>query len=252
MTRNEARLDRRAFGRLAGAGVLGAWAAPAPALPETPPASPASPRARMKVGTQHGSSDEILTVLAALGVNHICSALPSAPARRGLVGGRTHAAPRARRVVRHQTRHGAAAAEFRLHHALGEPQHHAGQESGARPRDRRHLPDDPQRRAGRHSGAEVQHERSSAWCEPSRRRAAAASRYSTFDYARRKQEPPLTEAGPVSADAAWERITYFLKRVMPVAEEYKVRIACHPHDPGMPRGQGVPRRAPRARAAWTD
>ena len=36
----------------------------------------------------------------------------------------------------------------------------------------------------------------------------------------------------------WERITYFLKRVVPVAEECKVRICCHPHDPGMPRGKG--------------
>src|SRR5437867_113249 len=35
-------------------------------------------RARLRVGTQHGSSDEILRVLAALGVNHICSSLPSA------------------------------------------------------------------------------------------------------------------------------------------------------------------------------
>ena len=30
----------------------------------------------------------------------------------------------------------------------------------------------------------------------------------------------------------WERIEYFLKRVVPVAEEAKVRIACHPNDPG--------------------
>ena len=50
--------------------------------------------------------------------------------------------------------------------------------------------------------------------------------------------PPLTEAGRVDADAYWERITYFLERVIPVAEEYKVRMACHPQDPGMPRGKG--------------
>jgi mannonate dehydratase len=31
----------------------------------------------MKVGTQHGSSDDILAVLAALGVHNICAALPS-------------------------------------------------------------------------------------------------------------------------------------------------------------------------------
>ena len=41
--------------------------------------------------------------------------------------------------------------------------------------------------------------------------------YSTFDYAKAKEDPPLTEAGPVSADDHWERITYFLERVAPVA-----------------------------------
>ena len=45
---------------------------------------------------------------------------------------------------------------------------------------------------------------------------------------------PPTRAGVVDADAAWERITYFLERVVPVANEYKVRIACHPQDPGVP------------------
>jgi mannonate dehydratase len=64
------------------------------------------------------------------------------------------------------------------------------------------------------------------------------ARYSTFDFAKAKQEPPLTEAGPVSEAEMWDRITYFLKRVIPVAEEYKVRMACHQHDPGMPRDTG--------------
>ena len=36
----------------------------------------------------------------------------------------------------------------------------------------------------------------------------------------------------------WERITYFLERVVPAAEANRVRIACHPHDPGMPRDRG--------------
>ena len=53
-----------------------------------------------------------------------------------------------------------------------------------------------------------------------------------------QQEPPLTEAGPVNEDIYWERITYFLKRVIPAAEEHKVRLACHPHDPGMPMDKG--------------
>jgi mannonate dehydratase len=49
---------------------------------------------------------------------------------------------------------------------------------------------------------------------------------------------PETKAGPVNADAYWERITYFLDRVIPVANEYKVRMACHPHDPGVPPVEG--------------
>ena len=60
------------------------------------------------------------------------------------------------------------------------------------------------------------------------------SRYSTWRLAEAKEEPPLTAAGVVNADTAWERITYFLERVVPVATEHKVRLACHPHDPGVP------------------
>lgn len=64
------------------------------------------------------------------------------------------------------------------------------------------------------------------------------ARLSTFNYAAGKQEPALTEAGPVPADVYWERITHFLEKVVPVANEAKVRLACHPHDPGMPIGKG--------------
>lgn len=55
-----------------------------------------------------------------------------------------------------------------------------------------------------------------------------------WDYAKAVPAKPLTRAGVVDADRFWERITYFLDRVVPVAEEYKVRIACHPQDPGLP------------------
>lgn len=47
-------------------------------------------------------------------------------------------------------------------------------------------------------------------------------------------ETSLTKAGRVDADAFWERITYFLDHVIPVANEYKIRMACHPQDPGVP------------------
>lgn len=58
--------------------------------------------------------------------------------------------------------------------------------------------------------------------------------FGEWDASKASPPTPLTRAGTVSEDAFWERITYFLDRVVPVANEYKVRIACHPHDPGTP------------------
>ncbi len=58
--------------------------------------------------------------------------------------------------------------------------------------------------------------------------------YSTWKLSEAHPEKPLTKAGHVDADAFWERITYFLERVIPVANEYKIRMACHPQDPGVP------------------
>ncbi len=60
------------------------------------------------------------------------------------------------------------------------------------------------------------------------------STYSTWRLKEAKPERPLTRAGTVKADLYWERITYFLERVIPVAAENKIRMACHPHDPGVP------------------
>ncbi len=67
--------------------------------------------------------------------------------------------------------------------------------------------------------------------------------YSTWKLADAHPDPPLTKAGQVNADQAWERITYFLDRIIPVANENKIRMACHPHDPGVPPEgyQGVTR-----------
>jgi mannonate dehydratase len=55
-----------------------------------------------------------------------------------------------------------------------------------------------------------------------------------WDLSQAKPATPLTRAGQVDDEAFWERITYFLQHVMPVANEYKIRMACHPHDPGVP------------------
>ncbi|MFO1247122.1 MAG: mannonate dehydratase [Alphaproteobacteria bacterium] len=59
--------------------------------------------------------------------------------------------------------------------------------------------------------------------------------YNKWNFAEAQaKNPPLTRAGVVNEDAFWERIHYFLDHIVPVANEYKVRIACHPNDPGMP------------------
>jgi mannonate dehydratase len=58
--------------------------------------------------------------------------------------------------------------------------------------------------------------------------------YSTWRLKDAHPSTPVTRAGHVDADAAWGRIAYFLERVIPVSAEYKIRMACHPHDPGVP------------------
>jgi len=60
------------------------------------------------------------------------------------------------------------------------------------------------------------------------------SRYSTWVYEDAGKGRAPTNIGQFPADLYWERITYFLERVIPVATEYKVKMACHPHDPGLP------------------
>jgi mannonate dehydratase len=72
--------------------------------------------------------------------------------------------------------------------------------------------------------------------EPTRGRGGAS--YSTFIYDKAKQDGPPPESGPVSEEQMWERISYFLQRVVSIAEECKVRLCCHPHDPAMPRDKG--------------
>ena len=69
-------------------------------------------------------------------------------------------------------------------------------------------------------------------------RGRGGAMYSHFDIAK-WEDHSLTEAGPVSAERFWENIEYFLERVVPVAEEAKVRLACHPHDPAVPHDVGL-------------
>jgi mannonate dehydratase len=229
MTDGELKVSRRVFGRLAGVGVLGALSADAVAPPTTRPG--------MKVGTQHGSSDEILTVLAALGVNHVCSDLPSERLDElWSVEGLTRLRERVESFGIHLD-----CVPLPLSSHTIEQAENPNIMLGKSPERDREI-DDICRMIGNASRAGIPMLKYNmsilgvVRTEPTVGRGGA--RYSTFSYAKAKQEPPLTEAGPVPADVYWERITYFLHRVVPVAEEHQVRLACHPHDPGMPRGRG--------------
>ncbi|MDP6051850.1 MAG: mannonate dehydratase, partial [Candidatus Latescibacteria bacterium] len=50
------------------------------------------------------------------------------------------------------------------------------------------------------------------------------------------EQARLTEAGRVTADLHWERIEYLLERMIPVAEEFKVRMGNSQEDPPTPPG----------------
>jgi mannonate dehydratase len=61
-----------------------------------------------------------------------------------------------------------------------------------------------------------------------------------FSEARVHGLPPLREEGAHSVDEMWKNIAYFLKAVIPVAEQSNVRLALHPNDPpvAVSRGSG--------------
>ena len=238
-------MNRRQFVRLAGAGMSAGALAEAlvsAQVAQRPAASgivapTRSPRVRMKVGTQHGHSDAVLRACAAFGVNNICSGLPSAKLDEAWS---VDSLSRLRELV---AAHGITLDMVPLPMSSSEisraemPAIYLA----AGPERDRAIDDICQiirncARAGiflvKYNFTLIGIPRSGT--APGR----GPSRYSEFVYERAKQDPPLTTAGKVDADTYWERITYFLDRVVPVAAEHKVRLACHPQDPGVPKGSG--------------
>ena len=66
------------------------------------------------------------------------------------------------------------------------------------------------------------------------------ARVTSFDYDLVK-DAPLTELGEISDDQMWDNYTYFLKAVMPVAEQAGVKMCLHPDDPPISPIAGVAR-----------
>jgi mannonate dehydratase len=67
--------------------------------------------------------------------------------------------------------------------------------------------------------------------------------YSSWNYEESlKKNEPKTIAGDVSVDEIYERITYLLDRLLPVAKEFNVKLANHIADPPTPVGyRGITR-----------
>jgi len=238
-------MDRRKFVRMAGGGIAAGQLAEAVAAAQVA-ASPARQsanskgkqrKALMKVGTQHGDSDEILRVMAGFGVNYICSRLPSERLdERWSVDGLSRLRERIESfgltldvVPLPMSSNYITKAE--LPNIM----------LGKSPERDREIDDVCQMiRNTAKAGIPCLKYNMTFLGVPRTEstKGRGGAEYSTFVYDKAKQDPPLTEAGPIDADKYWERITYFVERVVPVAEEYKVKLACHPQDPGMPRGRG--------------
>lgn len=62
----------------------------------------------------------------------------------------------------------------------------------------------------------------------------------SFDNALLENAPP-TENGPIDEATLWENLKYFLEKVLPIAEKWKVKLALHPDDPPLSPIRGVGR-----------
>jgi mannonate dehydratase len=226
-------MHRRGFltGTLAGAALAGTSAA----APETKPAK----KALMHAGHQNRSSDADLRVLAALGVNQICAELPS----RSLDDNWS---------VKALTRLRERVEGFGIKLAML-PLPLSSSPIARAENPHIMLGKDPER------GREVEQIctmiRNAAEAgvpalkynltilgvvRTAARTGRGGARYSSFVYdeAKDRDGDPPKESGAVSEKEMWERITWFLERVVPAAEKARVRLCCHPHDPGMPLGKG--------------
>ena len=190
-------------------------------------------KAALKLGTQHGDSDDILRVMAAFGVNHICALPPE---------GNDWSVDALSRKRKHIESYGLKADALRLIH----PNYISRSET-----EYIMLGKDPERQ--REIDAIAGKIRNAARAgfpmltynltmlgvvRTSSTRGRGGATYASFNYQQVNDRDELTRAGKVSAEQSWERIAYFIERVMPVAEEFKVRLACHPEDPAMPEPQG--------------
>jgi len=233
-------MDRREFVRLAGSGMAaGALAetlveAQAQRAPRAPATGGSNSKVKFKVGTQHGDSDAILKAMAAFGCNNICGTMPSRTLDE-------------KWSVEALTRHREKVESYGISlDMMPVTMTSASIDRAEMPaiylagpdRDK-NIEDVCQqiRNCARAGIFQVKYNFTIIGIPRSgRAKGRGPSTYSEFVYEKDPNKDKPTLAGTVSADEYWGRITYFLERVVPVAEEYKVRMGCHPQDPGVPKG----------------
>ncbi len=222
-------MDRRDFLALAGAGAAAAGAASflpgAKAVAQAASASPSRAAAdRMKVGCQRwGSSPEKLPFLLRCGVRHICVS----PAKSGPDGIWTEATCRERLQQVRDAGLKPVSMYWGVQNSVLVPERRDGaiarlvktiEAAGA---------------AGVPCLAYNLHVR--VWrARTGHAPGRGGSQYSEWklDDVSPQKKPDI---GPCEPDEMWNRIAYFLERVVPAAEKAKVRLACHPPDPPMPK-----------------
>ena len=198
--------------------------------------------ANLKLGTQHGDSDDILKVLAAFGVNHICAEPPGQAQGDTPRRSEDWSVEALTQKREHIESFGLKADALRLlHPTLISRSEIPNVMLGKSPERDREIDAicDKIRNAGRAGIPMLTYNLTMLGVvrtSPTQGRGGAT--YSTFNYEQTVDREKLTEAGTVTAEQSWEHITYFLNRVVPVAEEYKVHMACHPEDPAMPEPPG--------------
>jgi len=224
-------MNRRKFLQSTAAG-----AAAVTASGGTAQARPATKKPLMKLGTQHSHSEEALTLMSAFGVNHICSGVISSKLDdKWSVEGLTKLRER---VESHGIKLDMVPLPLSSSYITKSETPSVMMAGPTRDQDIDNICQMIRNCAKAGIPAVKYNMTILGVVRTESTQGRGSARYSTFEYAKAKQDPPLTEAGKMSAEKMWDRITYFLKRVVPVAEEYKTRIACHPHDPGMPMDVG--------------
>jgi mannonate dehydratase len=232
-------MERRAFLAGMGTGVALAGAQAAGAAPVRRRAAPARGKAfLMKLGCQSGpSTDEHFAFQARYGVTHVAA---SAPVSRGRLYASSEEVTALREQVERHRMTLAILNPLLLPSSHIDKEPHPGIMLAQSPeREREVEAFQNQIRACAAAGVPcIKYNMSILGVLRSGREAGRGdAMFAAWDEASAKPDAPLTRAGPVNAEQFWERIDWFLSHVVPVANEYKVRIACHPQDPGVgPQG----------------